>query len=353
MIFKHEKRLKPPVGNTENPDSMYHHMVRFLAYLEERNYSRRTVEIREEHLRSFISWCFERSLICPHELDRPTLERFQRHLFYYRKSNGEPMAVASQQGILTSIRQWLKWLVKKGHLLYSPAADLDLPRTEKRLPKAILTAREAELVLAVPDVETTAGIRDRAILETFYSTGMRRMELDNLRIHDLDFERGTVMIRQGKGKKDRMIPIGDRALAWITAYLDRSRPKLLGGRDRDEGILFLHQGGGRFGTERLSDLVTACVDKADIGKKGSCHLFRHTMATLMLENGADIRFIQEMLGHAKLETTQVYTKVSIRQLKAVHLATHPGRMAEVGRHAIEGDEQPSPDDAYGQKLGLV
>lgn len=331
MPRKGEKRPKPPVGDTQDPESMYFHLLRFLAYLGERNYSKRTIEIRQDHLRRFVGWCFERSILRPQELDRPTLERYQRHLFHYRKSNGEPICVASQQGALTSVRVWLQWMVKRGKLPFSPAADLELPRTEKHLPKAILTAKEAEAVLAVPDYTTTYGLRDRAILETFYSTGMRRMELAGLKVNDLDFERGTVMVRQGKGKKDRMIPIGERALAWVEAYLERSRPKILG--DIDDGTLFLSQLGKGFGGERLSDLVTSCVDKAGIPKKGSCHLFRHTMATLMLENGADIRFIQAILGHAKLDTTQVYTKVSIGQLKAIHTATHPGKMPEVGQHS--------------------
>lgn len=330
MPRKGEKRPKPPVGDTHDPESLYFHLLRFLAYLEERNYSKRTIEIRRDHLRPFIAWCFERSLIRPTELDRATVERYQRHLFHHRKANGEPLSVGTQQGALTSVRVWLQWMVKRGVLVYSPAANLELPRTEKHLPKAILTAKEVEAVLAVPDVSTTYGLRDRAILETFYSTGMRRMELAGLKVADLDFERGTVMVRQGKGKRDRMVPIGERALAWITAYLERSRPRILG--DFDDGTLFLSQLGQGFGGERLSDLVTACVEKAGIPKKGSCHLFRHTMATLMLENGADIRFLQAILGHSKLDTTQVYTHLSIQQLKAVHTQTHPGKMPEVGQH---------------------
>jgi integrase/recombinase XerD len=235
-------------------------------------------------------------------------------------------------------------VTRQGHLLYNPAGDLELPRLETRLPKAILSAREAEAVLAIPDIGNPLGLRDRAILETFYSTGMRRMELAGLTVHNLDFERGTVMIRQGKGKKDRMIPIGDRALAWIEKYRDTARPGLVTGRD--DGTLFLTNVGEAFGVDRLTQVVREYVDKAALGKRGSCHLFRHTMATLMLENGADIRFIQAMLGHAKLDTTQVYAQVSVRMLKAIHTATHPGRIAKPGQradpHALESSEEPEP-----------
>lgn len=161
------------------------------------------------------------------------------------------------------------------------------------------------------------------MLETLYSTGMRRLELIGLHCHDLDAERGTVMIRQGKGRKDRMIPIGERALAWIEKYRNDVRPELALGVDA--GTLFLSNLGEAFTPNRLTQLVRDYVDAAKINKRGSCHLFRHTMATLMLENGADIRYIQAMLGHAKLDTTQIYTQVSIRALKAIHTATHPGK----------------------------
>ena len=130
-----------------------------------------------------------------------------------------------------------------------------------------------------------------------------------------------MMVRQGKGKKDRMVPIGERAIAWLERYLGDARPGLM--VPPDDGTLFLGATGEELSPNRLTQLVRGYVDAADIGKRGSCHLFRHTMATLMLENGADIRYIQEMLGHAELSTTQIYTQVSIRRLKHVHTLTHP------------------------------
>jgi integrase/recombinase XerD len=195
---------------------------------------------------------------------------------------------------------------------------------EKRLPKHVLTANEADRVLNQANVADPLGVRDRAILETFYSTGMRRSELASLKLYDLDIERGTVMIRLGKGKKDRMIPIGARALAWIDKYVIEVRPALV--REPDDGTLFLSNLNEAFTRNRLTQMVREYVDAASLGKRGACHLFRHTMATLMLENGADIRFIQQMLGHAELSTTQIYTQVSIRKLKEIHSLTHPARL---------------------------
>ncbi|BDU74894.1 site-specific tyrosine recombinase XerC [Mesoterricola silvestris] len=339
MPRRGQHRQRPPVGDVRDSDSLYHHMLRYLAFLAEKNYSPRTIETRENYLRYLIAWCDERSLTKPAQIDRPILERYQRYLFYYRKADGEPLSTRSQHSRIIPIRHWFSWLVKKGHLLYSPATDLELPRLEKRLPKAILTAREAELVLAVPEVGNSIGLRDRAILETFYSTGMRRLELINLTVHNIDRERGTVMIRQGKGKKDRLIPIGERALAWIERYRDSARPELVTGRD--DGTLFLSEWGEAFAPNAMTRLVRIYVERSGVGKKGACHLFRHTMATLMLEGGADIRFIQAMLGHAELSTTEIYTQVSIRLLKSVHAATHPGRLAEAGRHAL--DPEPTAE----------
>ena len=321
-----------PVGDVRDPDSLWHHLRRYLEALGVRNYSPRTIETREVYLRYFIAWCDERSLWKPQQIDRAILERYQRHLFYYRKADGEPLTTRSQHTRIVPLRHWFRWMTRQGHLRYNPAADLELPRLEKRLPKAILSAKEAEAVLAVPDIGNAAGLRDRAILETFYSTGIRRLELIQLTVHSIDPERGTVMIRQGKGKKDRMIPIGERAIAWIEAYRDRSRPELVAGRD--DGTLFLSNLGGAFTPDRMTSLVRHCVEKSGVGKKGACHLFRHTMATLMLEGGADIRYIQAMLGHAELSTTEIYTQVSIRTLQAIHAATHPARMAAPGQHAV-------------------
>jgi len=162
------------------------------------------------------------------------------------------------------------------------------------------------------------------MLETLYSTGIRRMELINLCLYDLDVDRGTLMVRQGKGKKDRVVPIGDRAAQWIEKYIHEVRHKLV--VDPQNVTLFLTHRGEEFNPNQLTLLVRQYIEAANIGKTGSCHLFRHTMATLLLEAGADVRFIQAMLGHASIETIQIYTRVSIRKLKEIHDAMHPARL---------------------------
>ena len=336
-------KVKPPIGDIRDPDSLYRHMQRYLAWLAERQYSEQTVRHSEVWLRWFIEWCDERGLGRPHDITKPILERYQRYLFLYRKEDGQPLAVGTQYGGLARVRSYFRWLARQNYILFNPASDLDLPRLGQRLPKYILSVMEVETVMAQPDLDDPLGIRDRAILETFYSTGIRRMEMVGLGVFDVDAARGTLMVRQGKGQKDRVIPIGERALQWVAKYRDDVRPGMVGGAD--PGHLFLTQYGEGFTASGMSELVSYYIRAAKLGKPGgSCHLFRHTMATLMLEGGADVRYIQAMLGHASLDTTQIYTQVSIRQLKAIHTATHPGRVIAGGQAgAIVGD--PADADA--------
>ncbi|MGH6613395.1 site-specific tyrosine recombinase XerC [Sphingomonas sp.] len=328
MPRRGQYRPKVPLGDAADPDSLWNHMRRFSQWQLEKNYSSKTVEGRETTLGFFITWCLERGLTRPQEITKPIIERYQRHLFLHRKKDGQPLSARTQIAFTTPIKAFFKYLAKANHILYNPASEIELPRQERRLPRHILNAKEVETILAIPDLKTVIGIRDRAILETFYSTGIRRLELIHLKLYDIDTERGTIMIRQGKGKKDRMLPIGVRALAWIVKYRDDVRPELACGAD--DATLFLTTLGEAFAPNRMTQMVREYIDAADTGKRGSCHLFRHTMATLMLENGADIRFIQAMLGHAELSTTQIYTQVSVRKLKAIHTATHPGKPIAAG-----------------------
>jgi integrase/recombinase XerD len=292
-----------------------------LAWLVDTGHAAHTVKNRKTNLRFFTDWCEERGITRPAEITLAVLERFQHHLTHYRQANGNPLGIDTQAQRLSAVSCWLRWLVRTGRLLHNPAADLVLPARPKRIPRAVLNVHEAEAVLARPDVSTPLGLRDRAILEVFYSCGIRRLELIRLHLRDVAAERGLVLVREGKGRKDRYVPIGERALWWLGRYLEEVRPHLM--RSLAEQSVFLSTRGRPLRPNRLSDLVQRYVNAAELGKRGSCHLWRHTTATLMHEGGADIRDIQEMLGHSKLETTEVYTRVSAHRLKAVHERTHP------------------------------
>jgi integrase/recombinase XerD len=158
----------------------------------------------------------------------------------------------------------------------------------------------------------------------FYSTGIRRLELARLKLYDVDTERGTLMVRQGKGRKDRLVPLGERACRWIDRYVAEVRPQLV--REPDHGMLFVTDYGEAFEKNRLGDMVKRYMRLAGF-EHGACHAFRHAMATHMLEGGCDIRYIQAILGHSQLSTTEIYTQVSIGKLKAIHAATHPARLS--------------------------
>jgi integrase/recombinase XerD len=292
-----------------------------LQYLAVKGFTENTLHLRRVHIDMFLKWCQDRGLREPLEITRPVLESYQRYLFHHRKKDGEPLSFSSQHSRLSCLRVWFKWMTRKNYILHNPASEIELPRLGFHLPP-VLTQGEAELVLQQPNIADPLGIRDRAILETFYSTGIRRTELLQLKLPEIDHGNGLVTVREGKGRKDRVVPIGERALAWVDKYLGQVRPQLV--VDPDDGVVFLTSEGEPFDKNHLSALVRMYVEKAETGKGGACHLLRHTMATLMLEGGADIRFIQQMLGHAKLTTTQIYTHVSVRMLKQIHSATHPG-----------------------------
>ena len=314
------KRRSAPPPSTPLQSLLEKHLEDLLL----KNYSEYTIKGRRVHIGFFLDWCDERGISDPVEVTRTVLESYQRHVFHYRKKNGEPLSFTGQHDRLVPLRVWFKWMARQRHILHNPASELELPRLGTRLPKAVLTAAEAEQVMQQTNIHDPLGLRDRTILETLYSTGMRRLELVNLTLWDLDLERATVAIRQGKGKKDRIIPLGDRTALWVRKYLDEARPHLAS--EPDDKVVFVSNAGEPLSLDYLTEMVRGYVDAADIGKRGACHLFRHTMATLMLEGGADIRFIQAMLGHADLKTTQIYTHVAIRQLQEIHRATHPAKL---------------------------
>jgi integrase/recombinase XerD len=336
-----KRRKRPAAGTRQAPPSvasaMWPYLARFIEYSNARGYSQRTTELREGHLKRFIAWCAERGVDRVQDVTRPILERYRRHLYHYRKESGEPLSFATQQQRLLPLRAFFKWLARENYILGNPASELELPRVHRRLPAHILSREDVEAVIAQTFVHGVLGTRDRAILETLYSTGIRRAELTNLKLYDLDLKHGALLVREGKGKKDRYVPLGARAIGALKAYVEDVRGEFV--IEPDEGYVFVHEFGEPFEKNRLSDLVKKYLLAAGIDKPGSCHLFRHAMATQMLENGADIRFIQAILGHAQLTTTEIYTHVTISKLKEVHALTHPAERPRVRGYEPGDDER--------------
>jgi integrase/recombinase XerD len=300
----------------------------------------------ERYLRDFILWACERGVGHPAQVSRQVLERYQRWLYHYRKQDGEPLHVRSQRGKVIPLKGWFRWMTKSGEIGANPAADLDLPRDVRRIPRNVLTAQDAQAVLALPDLASLLGLRDRAIIEVLYATGIRRMELAQLATHDIDPQRGVLLVREGKGRKDRLVPLGERALYWVRRYQEEAREQLAW--DSGEHTLFLNKEGRPMNPCWLSTMVAQYVKAAGVSVQGGCHLWRHTVATLMLEGGADIRFIQALLGHEDINSTQIYTQVAIRQLQKVHAMTHPatqleGRLRDEWRDEARDGEAPEAE----------
>jgi len=310
-------------------------LAKYVEHLAIINYSKTTIANHENCLQFFLAWCEERGIVRATDVTRPMILQYQRTIFYQRSRTGAPLGFSAQHNRMTSVMSFFRWLTREGHVPYNPATEIDLPKVPTRLPKHVLSAEEADRIMNQPDLTDVLGVRNRAILELFYSAGIRRSELMNLKVFDLDLDRGSIVIREGKGHKDRIVPIGERAVVWVSKYIAEVRPWLA--RVPDLGYVFLAYHGDQVSQSFLSAMVHNYIEQAGIGKKGSCHLFRHACATLMLENGADIRFIQTMLGHRTLEATEIYTHVSIRKLKEIHTATHPSaRMAR--REDVDGEE---------------
>ncbi|PIY20986.1 MAG: recombinase XerD [Deltaproteobacteria bacterium CG_4_10_14_3_um_filter_60_8] len=293
----------------------------YLEYLRVLNRTPDAVASRAKELKPFLAWCEERDLLDALLITRSILESYQRWLWAYRKKNGRPLGISTQRGHLGAIKSFFAWLCRQHVLPANPASEIEMPRAEKRLPVEVLTVAEVEAVLSQPDIGDLLGVRDRAMLELFYSTGIRRSELARLAVADLNREKRLLHVRHGKGQKQRMVPVGVRALAWLDKYLDDARPLLM--IKPDEQGLFLTGYGEPFNADVLGRKVSGYIKQAGTGHQGGAHLLRHTCATHLLEGGADIRYIQQLLGHENLETTAIYTEVSIIQLQAVHARCHP------------------------------
>lgn len=308
----------PPAGGADDLASC---IDEHLAWKQRHNYSRRTNKDTRRRLMHFLAWCHARGLRRPAEVTSSRIDEYARHLHETPSPSGKPRTPRSLHRTLSVLRVFFRFAARRNYVLVSPASELELPKLPRRLPRAVLTHEQMERVLGQPDARTALGLRDRAMLETLYSTGLRRKELVNLSIFDVERARGTVLVRAGKGQKDRVVPIGARALEWIDRYVADARPSLSVNTQQD--ALFLAPNGERISEDSLGGRVLRYGRLAALDRRLSCHAIRHTMATLMLERGADVRVISAILGHAELSTTAIYTRVSIAHLVRVHALTHP------------------------------
>lgn len=254
-------------------------------------------------------------------LDHDTLMAWREELAWHTTAKGTTLTARSQSEALGHLRAFCRHLVREDLLLADPSARIPNPKKPRALPRAILEPEEVQRIMKEPDLRTHRGWRDRAILEVLYSTALRREEVANLDVRDVDTATGYVHVREGKGGRDRVVPLGKKVCELVDAYLAGVRPEWPNAENAE--ALFLNRWGQEMDPNAVGAVVRRYALLARIKKPVSTHTFRHSCATHMLRNGAPIRHLQEMLGHRSLETTQVYTRITINDLKAVHAKFHP------------------------------
>lgn len=350
----------PALAGTGSPGSFTRLVPAWLSDLAVRGYAVVSRRTWAAGLSRFAVWAQEREIRQAAQVTRAVMEAYQRHLYRARSGYGcgprapgrrasadgdHPLSVRTQRHLLHAIDRFYAWAVKRGHVPANPAADLDLPRLERPLPD-YLTATEAEAVLAMCDLSTPDGVRDRAFVELLYATGLRRMEAVQLLVPRVDLERGIVQVVRGKGRKDRYVPLGRRAAVWIVRYVAEVRATWC--RDVLEQHLFLTPTGAAMTAGLASRRLNRLLAAAGIQKRGACHLFRHAFATGLVEGGCDVRLIAAMLGHASMNTTMLYTRVGIGQLVTAHRLCHPGETARASAATDAAADSASPRVARGQ-----
>jgi integrase/recombinase XerD len=268
----------------------------------------------------FLSW-LAGSGVALSDVRTADLVAYQAHVHSMRKKDGTPYSVADQMHRLSAVKTLFRFLFQRGYVLQDPSGPLEYPRREQRLPRGVLSRQEARKLVESPDTSTPLGLRDRAILETFYGTGIRAGELAKLKCSDVDTEDRVLRVVLGKGSKDRNVPLTRAAAEAIEAWLVSGRPRVPNATRSP--WLFLALRGGRLYASLLNDVVQDAVKRCEIEKHVTCHSLRHTAATHLLKGGADIRHIQALLGHSSLQSTERYTHVEISDLSKVLKRAHP------------------------------
>ncbi len=299
---------------------MYPYVDRFLDYLQlEKNVSVHTLESYQRDLFQGIDF-FSHSLRKKDFELQPGDISYQLIRAYLAKLHREKLARSSINRKLAGWRSFYKYLSREELIKDNPFSRISYLRLEKRLP-SFLFEDECKALVEAPSRNSPLGLRDRALLETLYASGMRVSELVNLNLSDLDLASRYLKL-MGKGNKERIIPIGFPAADSLRIYLEDGRPRLAGGLDSEQAV-FLNRTGKRLTTRGIRGIINKQVYKSRLNRHVNPHLLRHTYATHMLDKGADIRTVQELLGHKRLSTTQVYTHVTQEKLKKVYQQFHP------------------------------
>ena len=332
--------LKPPTP-PRDPSVLEHWVEKWRQSMAERGTTHATLVTQTDHARHFTRWCHAKGYRDPAWISTGLVQAWLADIECIMTRWGTPLSRASLDGRIGCVRRFLGFLCEYRAI---PANPLALRRGRSRstrpLPVVLDEQTTVELIEA-PDTSDPVGVRDRAMLEVLYSTGMRRCELATLRVGDLRMDCKTVLVTEGKGGKSRMVPLGPQARLWLKRYIGNVRG-LLAGKDPSCDALFLTGYGEGFSVGYVGHLVRRYLDAIGMPSRGGCHLLRHACATHMLDHGADLRVIQELLGHTRLDTTAIYTHVSNERLCKIHAECHPRGHAvgpcdpEDGQVAVSG-----------------
>lgn len=288
----------------------------FLTHLRANlNYSDHTLESYGLDLSQFFQFLHNA------ELDDITQINYTNIRSYLGKLKGEDLARTTISRKLSCLRSFFKYLSRQGYLNHNPILTISTPKREKRLPKFFYPEEVNEL-LGLPDQEDPLGLRDAAILELFYSSGLRLSEVVGLTVADLDLSRGYVRVF-GKGSKERLVPLGGSAKRVLARYLSEVRPGLLAKSGASSKHVFLNYRGTRLSGRSIQRMFDKYLQRLALNRKMSPHTLRHTFATHLLENGADLRVVQELLGHVDLSSTQIYTHLTKERIRSVYIKNHP------------------------------
>lgn len=289
----------------------------FLTYLKvERNASVHTIDAYERDVTQFLIWTVQQGI---NDLKRANIGILRGYLGYLQMQNYARRSIARK---MAALRTYFRFCCREEILQDNPLDAISSPKLEKKLPK-FLYLDETEKLLEAPDIKTVLGLRDKAILEVLYATGIRVSELVGLSMGDLHYLGGFLRVK-GKGNKERIVPIGKIALKYLQDYIETARAKLLlSNKSEETEAVFLNHRGTRLTVRSVRRIIDKYVEQVALGKKISPHVIRHSFATHLLNAGADLRSVQELLGHVEISTTQIYTHITREKLKSVYQNSHP------------------------------
>ncbi len=293
----------------------------YIRHLKTLGRSPWTIRITRFNLNDFIRFLESEKSEHIEQLTHEVMCEYQQEQAFRLTAKGSLLSLRTQAKRLSTAKGFTRFLKEQDYLVSDPGERIRLPRRPKRLPRVILSPNEVKKLFKACDMRTNNGYRNRIAIEILYDTAIRRLELANLKVADLDLAHGYALIKSGKGDKDRVVPVSKKVCKLTQTYLVGIRPHYVSGDD--PGHLILNRWGGQMDPNGIWQIVKRCAKLAKIKKNVTTHTLRHTCATHMLKNGAPLRHLQEMLGHESLESTQIYTRVTINDLKQIHAKYHP------------------------------